>query len=509
MNAPQPAFLLSISSSSTTDSIAIECRGENPGENPGETPDPALTTISISIDQTGSQSDKENQSLCWPRVMASSNEERMSIGMVLVQCEDTLKTHIDVTKVADTMLKSEKADEILDKTTRKRLEKSKKKADVKFFWAVLKCLELPGFALLLESLEQIGDENHCTALTTIATHIPNLSLPTSPQDRLTSETVEKIKRVHSVHFKPTKHRDVPEQVLSTMESLTIADEPPHDSSQSVGIIILPCTKQTEIHLATVSTQSLSQSLTGDDSITVNIGRDGGQLYSPVHGITVSVPATAVPHYILKFELTMTASLSSTIPIGPDYIPCSAIVSLTTNPKIGKFLDHITVSVPHCGVSMQNCSKFYCLLSHSDGQPSFEEDASIEVDFTSDWRYFFFKTRHFTRYLAAGKRKDPTRKQPVRLAKLKSKSLEHHCKTPEVEAVVKGEFHRSASDPLSQSTYLPNVRYCLGMFTPLSKEGPMWKVVFLTCLDVQTGYAVSQATEHRVFKYTYIVCNHLL
>ena len=422
----------------------------------------------------------------------ASSEERISIGMVLVQCEDTLKTHIDVTKVADTMLKSEKADEILGKTTRKRLDKSMKKPDIKLFLAVLKCLKLPGFALLLESLEQIGDENHLTALTTIATHIPNLSLPTSPQDdaaktTLHDEAAKKVKRVHSAYFKPTKHRDVPEQVLSMVESLTISDDPlslRHDSSQSLQTTILPSTEQTEIELATVSL-----SLTGDDSISVNIGRDGGLLYSPVHGVTVSVPATALPHNIHKFELTMTASLTSTIPISPDYIPCSAIVSLTTNPEIRKFLDHITVSIPHCGVSAQDYHTFYCLLSHSDGQPSFEEDANIEVDFTSDWRYFSFRTMHFTRYQAAAKQKDPTRKQPMRLAKLKSKSLEHHCKTPEVKAVVKSEFHRSASDPLSQSTYLPDVRYCLGMFTPLCKEGP-WKVVFLTCLDVQTGHAVS-------------------
>jgi hypothetical protein len=184
---------------------------------------------------------------------------------------------------------------------------------------------------------------------------------------------------------------------------------------------------------------------------------------------------------------MTASLTSTIPIGPDYIPCSAIVSLTTNPKIKKFLDHVTVSIPHCGVSMQDYHTFYCLLSHSDDQPSFEEDASIEVDFTSDWRYFSFRTRHFTRYLAAAK---PTRKQPMRLAKLKSKSVEHPCPSPEVKAVVEVEFRRSASDPLSQSTYLPDVRYCIGMFTPLCKEGPMWKVAFLTSLDVPTGHAVS-------------------
>lgn len=109
----------------------------------------------------------------------------------------------------EVLYKTEKADEILGKTTRKRLDKSMKKPDIKLFLAVLKCLKLPGFALLLESLEQIGDENHLTALTTIATHIPNLSLPTSPQDdaaktTLHDEAAKKVKRVHSAYFKPTK-----------------------------------------------------------------------------------------------------------------------------------------------------------------------------------------------------------------------------------------------------------------------------------------------------------------
>ena len=395
------------------------------------------------------------------------------------------------------MLKSEKADEVLNKATKKHLEKSKNKADTKFLLAVLKRLELPGFALFLESLEQIGDKNHLTALTTIATHIPSLPLP-SPETSETaiSEAAKKINRIYTVFFKPTKHRDVPsdsEQVLA-VESLIISDEPPLDFSQSVRTTVLPGTiqpEQTEIQSATVSIQSLPHNLSGsgDDNVTVKIGKDGGLLYSPVHGITVNVPASAVPHCIQKFELVMTASLSSAIPIGTDYIPCSAIVSLTTNPKIEKFSDHVMVSVPHCAVSVMDYPEFYCLLSHSDDQDSFEEDTNIEVDFIRKWRYFSFKTRHFTRYVAAGKRVSP-RKQPMRLAKVKSKSLEHHCKKSEFETALEGEFHRSVSDPLSQSTYLPNVQYALGMFTPLCKEGSTWRVVFLTCLDVQTGYAVS-------------------
>ena len=438
--------------------------------------------------------------------MASPSEERLSIGMVLVQCEDTLKTHIDVTKVADMMLKSEKADEILDKTVKKHLEKSKKKAESKYLLAVLRRLKLPGFVVFLESLEQIGDENHLTALTLIATHIPSLSLPTSPQDPIISEACKKVKRIHSDHFKPTKHPDVPpdpEQILGMMESLTLAEESPDASSQSVGTTILPSTKQpeqTEIQSPAVyshSTQSLPQSLTSDGGVTVHMGKDGGELYSPVHGITVSIPASAVPHHVQEFELKMTASLSSTIPISSEYILCSAIVSLTTNPKIENFSDHVTVSVPHSAVSMQDDPEFYCLLSHTDGQLLFKEDTNIEADFTSKWRYFSFKTSHFTKYLAAGKTRAkatiPRRKQPERLAKLKSKSLEHqygHREPSEVNAICQRERFRSASDPLSQSRYLPDVRFCLGMFTPLCKEGSLWKVVFLTCLDVPTGYAVS-------------------
>ena len=177
------------------------------------------------------------------QVLASSSEERnMSISMVLVQCEDTLKTCIEVTKVTNTMLEAERVDEILDKPTKKRLEKAKKKADAKFLLAVLKCLELPGFALLLESLEQIGDENHRTALTTIATYIPYLHLPTSK----TSEAAKKIKRIHTVYFKPTKHCDVPSDPEQALASLNIADKLPHNSSQSVVPTILPSAELSEL-----------------------------------------------------------------------------------------------------------------------------------------------------------------------------------------------------------------------------------------------------------------------
>lgn len=431
--------------------------------------------------------------------------------MVLVQCEDTLKTHLDVTEVTQKMLTAEKADVIMNKSTKKQLEKSKRK-DIKYLLAVLKkYLDFPGFVLLLESLEQIGDKNHLTALTTIATHIDYLSIPTPADDPLIAEATKKLRRIHDVHFKPTKHLDVPpdpelSQSSDMLGILNVAEsesKPIDDQGQPIKTADIsdtekpwqegmPETQSSSKAVCSYSIQSLPQSIMygKTEQESVHIGKDGGQLYSPVHGITVSVPATAV---VEEFELQMTASLSSTIPIGPEYIPCSAIVTLTTHPKIEDFSDDVTVSVPHCAVGMQDYPELYCVLSHTNGQSSFVEDADIEVDFTSQWRYFSFKTKHFTRYLGAGKRNakvvQPVRKQPMRLVKLKARSLEHHYETPEVETVLQAEFHRSMSDPLSQSRCLPDVRFCLGMFTPLRKEGSMWKVVFLTCPDEHTGYTV--------------------
>lgn len=593
--------------------------------------------------------------------MATSSELRMSVSMVVTQCEDTLKTHLDVEAVTGVMLSDEKCEEILGKTTKKYLEKSPKKG-IKFLLAVLKKLELPGFVLLLESLQRIGDEKHLTALTTIATHIEYLTLPTS-SDKLLTEAVDKLKFIRDAHFKVSEHPDVPmdpESVNDDLETPTL-DAPtrvPNDSVQTTVTQIVQTksttipahpeaspqqdseelqiltsdaftrfsydsTKPTAIQVAeTVSTtvqvaetqlmtkqvaetpsttkqvakihsmtkqasetqstamevsesplatvqvteapsiteqiakipsmtkrfitetpsttiQAETPSITkqlaetppaimqvaktlstiqvaktpsaatqvGDDDFfpdaslqcsdsqlgaiheteTVLVKKRGAILHSPVHGITITVPPSAVTSQ--DFELQMSASLETSVPIGEEYILCSAIVTLTTNPKINAFSDYIIVSMPHCAVSMQDHPEFYCMISHTDGESSFKEDTSIEVDFTSQWGYLSFKTKHFTRFGAAGRRKKrkravtiPPQKQQIHSAK-KSKSLEHHYKPAEVKPV------RSFSDSTSQSSHLPDVRFRLGMFTPRNKQTP-WKVVFLTCLDILTGHEVS-------------------
>ena len=491
--------------------------------------------------------------------MAISGELRMSVSMVVTQCEETLRTHLDdsvVATVTRAMLSAEKSDKILGKATKKYLEKSMKKG-VRFFLAVLKKLELPEFVLFLESLEQIADKKHVTALTTIATHIEFLIPPPtseseldseSPKDSLLTEAIGKLKRIREDYFKISRDPDVPIQdsqnsesfeceglqtftsdsftrlpddsvqattkQIAEIQSMTF-DDSPNPSSQHTGYGDLQTlthaihpddsvqriiTQITKIHIPDDDlllpppdpSSQCSGSGTTDEPEIVHVPKSGAQLYSPVHGVTVTVPPSAVPSQ--EFELQMSASLDSTITIGSEYVLCSAIVMLTTDPKIDEFSDYIVVSMPHCAVSMQDYPEFYCVISHTDDQQSFKEDTNIEVDFTSQWGYLSFKTKHFSRFAAAGKMNKaaavPLRRQPMRLAKLKSKSLEHHNKPPKVEAILQREFHRSLSDPLPQSRCLPDVRFGLGMFTPRYKKGSMWKVVFLTCLNNPTGYHVS-------------------
>ena len=309
---------------------------------------------------------------------SSASEVRMSVGAVVVQSEDTLKSHVDVARVVHVMLNSEKSQEILDDVTRKYIEKSVKKG-IKFFLAVVKKLELPGFVLFLESLEQVGDSKHLTALTTVATHIPFLSLPTAtPENPLTTEAIEKLKKIHGTHYKSTKHLDLPDPEHSQLslsdiaESLLLAEgltvsPTPHsiDTHQSLETSILSSDKQQEhkkVAEAAQSTTSYSPSaqshllsdVTGEGSIAIRVQNNGALLYSPVHGVTVSVPASAVPSHIQEFDLRVSSSLRCTIPIHSDYVPCSAVITLTTDPKFDKFSNYVTVSMPHCAMNMQDC-----------------------------------------------------------------------------------------------------------------------------------------------------------
>lgn len=535
---------------------------------------------------------------------ATSSGLRMSVSMVVTQCEDTLKTHLDVEAVSRLMLSDDKCEEILGKTTKKYLEKSPKKG-TKFLLAVLKKLELPGFVLLLESLERIGDKKHLTALTTIATHIEYLTPLATSSDRSLTEAIDKLNRIRDAYFKSSEHPDVPVDPDSISEDLQTPtlDTPttvPDDSVQTTLMQIVQ-TKSTTIptsqdpspqrvpqypsmHEVTESSQVLDseelQTLTSDAcakpttmqisetasvkvteaqstttqvaeaqstidqlaktlSTTMQVAESqlttiadndsfpdapldqcsdsklgatnhepeivlvkngGAMLYSAVHGITVTVPPTAVPSQ--DFELQMSASLETSILISQEYMLCSAIVTLTTNPKIDEFSDYITVSMPHCAVNMQDHPEFYCVISHSDGDLSFKEDTSVQIDFKSQWGYLSFTTKHFSRYAVAGKNlitKEtaiPVRKQPMRQVKLKSKSFER-CNRP--TEVTQSKFHRSLSYP-PQSNWLPDVRFGLAMFAPRCRQGSQWKVIFLTCFDLPTAFDVSLSACNSVILY---------
>ena len=450
--------------------------------------------------------------------MATSSEERISVSMLVTQCEDTFKTHLDVEKVCSTMLTSEKTGgNILSKTTTKHLKKFTRKGTVNQFLGVIKKLELSEFVLFLESLERIGDPKHLTALTTVATHIPYLSLPDkSPIDTLMAE---KLSQIHEVHFKTTRHLDVEDPVQSQisheMESLNVSLTGPADLHQPLVMANTTLSIQEEIKTQNMSDTERSlncapntkvlQTSIDEHSVTITVGRGGACLYSSVHGVTVTVPANAVPSHIKEFKVHMSASLRHVavpshiedsaslghVPFEVKYIPCSAVVSLTTEPVIDKFSRSVKVSIPHCAMRVTDHPELYCLLSKSDDNSSFEEDPDVDCSYQS--RYLSFTTKHFTKYLGARKRKQkstvPLRKLPDRLSKMKAKSLEHEPTPLEVTSV-QSELQRSVSNPFPRSEYSPDTRFCLGMFTPRFKDGSVWKLVFLTCLDVQTGYAVS-------------------
>ena len=110
---------------------------------------------------------------------------------------------------------------------------------------------------------------------------------------------------------------------------------------------------------------------------------------------------------------------------------SALISLKCDPEVDKFLDYVTVAVPHCAHGDSEClCECLCVLSASECGDSKEplylqEDSDIDI-VSIDEHYFTFKTKHFTRFKVAANtknfRKQRQRKMYPKKARTFFKSL---------------------------------------------------------------------------------------
>ena len=348
----------------------------------------------------------------------------------------------------------------------------------------------------------MGDEDHCNILSVLATELKSVHLTSSkPSDE---EAIETIDQIQQSYFQESMHQDLPEEKQKAKSDI---QTPPSDEAISSPPAEHTLQSHQEHPQSTIRDRQLdiqadsSYKLVDSNRETHTFSRlTCGTFYSSAHGVSVTITEQAFPSGIAEFELSMTATLESSLPIDHHYYtPCSAIVSLKCEPPIEEFADYVTVEMPHCVLNVSDCEEHLCVLSapdhDADSGVEFQEDPEIEVDFT-DCRYLVFRTKHFSRSLAAvsnRKRKQksssPRAKSSVDKLK-KTKSLE--SSSPSKKSSI-DEYRRSQSHPVPSSVQpTAVVEFCVAMFTPRIKaEEKLWKIIFpVACCAVPTALDVS-------------------
>ena len=133
------------------------------------------------------------------------------------------------------------------------------------------------------------------------------------------------------------------------------------------------------------------------AVSYTFTHEGGVLYSPVHGVSVTIPPNAIPGHVGKFFLSMHFYLGHPFTLKEDVNICSVVVWFHLHPPI-KFLEDVTVEIPHA--ARANLTSLCVLTWGEDKQgPLYKLNTEVPADF-SDSYHAVFKVRHFSPYAIA-------------------------------------------------------------------------------------------------------------
>lgn len=163
-----------------------------------------------------------------------------------------------------------------------------------------------------------------------------------------------------------------------------------------------------------------------DRVAERFGREGGTLYSPIHGIEVVIPPDSPPQGIEIFSLAVFVYLQGPFKLPDGIIPCSPTVWFTLDPCFD-FVKDVTVRIPHSARVDENLEvSVYSTPYSNDGQkgPPYvlsEKVASCKCD----WYNTEVHVRHFSPHRNGAKQKDDGSTKVV--PKTQSHSLKHSSK----------------------------------------------------------------------------------
>ena len=124
---------------------------------------------------------------------------------------------------------------------------------------------------------------------------------------------------------------------------------------------------------------------------------GGVLYSPVHGVSVSIPPNAIPVHIKHYHLGMHFYLGGPFVLPDGVVSCSVFVWFCQSPYF-EFLEDVTVKIPHAAkidVANGGDDDSLCIFTWGEDKegPIYKLLKEVPADF-SDGYHAVFKVRHF-------------------------------------------------------------------------------------------------------------------
>ena len=142
-----------------------------------------------------------------------------------------------------------------------------------------------------------------------------------------------------------------------------------------------------------------------DPLARKFGRDGGTLYSPIHGIEVIIPPDSPPQGVDEFSLSFHVYPRGPFILPDDVISCSPTVWFSLQPYF-QFVKDVTVRIPHSArVSDDIDISVYRTSASSHGQ---KEPPYILSEKVADCEYGWYNTvihvQHFSPFKNGAERK---------------------------------------------------------------------------------------------------------
>ena len=245
-------------------------------------------------------------------------------------------------------------------------------------------MTLDDFLGFLEILTEFGSCEGYDGETRILMRLMKGSLE-AMEPEPNSEHAAVISRFISVAFDRSLSPTVKSQPPTTAEVATLSETETKESISDP--------KQLTLAISTQQTTIPSEPPPGQfrDSTSHCFTREGGVLYSPLHGVTVTIPPNAIPGGVDTFNLSMHFYLGHPFTVEENVDLCSVVVWFHLHPHL-EFLEDVTVEIPHAANSHDIS---LCVLTWGEDKqgPPYKLDTEVPADF-SDGYHAVFNVKHF-------------------------------------------------------------------------------------------------------------------